>query len=67
MWKPRKFWTSVRASTGAYFIAHVTYPRVYLAYIKAWKQSTADKLQKRAEESSAVAATATATVFIMQL
>ena len=43
MQKPRKFWTSVRASTGAYFAAYVMYPRVYLAYIKAWKQLTALK------------------------
>ena len=56
---------SVRASTGAYFAAYVTYTRVYLVYIKAWKQSTADKLQKQAEESST--ATATATVLIKQL
>jgi hypothetical protein len=34
-------------------------------YIKAWKQSTADELQKQAEESFAAAATAT--VLIKQL
>ena len=60
-----KFYTSVRTSTGAYFAAHVTYTRVYPVYIKAWKQSTADKLQKQAEESSTAATTAT--VLIKQL